>query len=510
MNQRHNRTLASEKQQEEQQQPFHHQQGLLNDSSIMAKNASKTIISSLNVTAITSTTYTSNSKKPLLIFKHYPKAGGGSIEMLLRELKTFVYQQQQFRYLCLPSSWDVLHNMTVAQTGKKKCQFQQQLVDWNDTLVIIPEFSKVSPKDHEKGFVISSIREPCDQYISLWSYGSNQVGYMYNKFLQKYPNWTLQAYGQDPPTFDSPRDIHAFRNIWLKDDKVKGEMTRRFHQSFGRLPHKNKNTSTSSMMMMPSVVDCWVYVDDFQATLYTCLREYENQGGHVNWDAPLLSALVEKLQQERYSNRQLLKENEDKNDPIHNPQVLHHSNCSKYFDEETSNLVRNDFDAIVYNVFGYESCCGGRITFGKNIIFPPRPVSLSNMTMGVEGQNQSNVGVVFQNNSTLTIYNESSAMEKAIVLVDDGTNDKVQDIDNSNPLLLFASVAIFIAFALVACWSKNILMIWRRIEGNEKILLSVSYSHVSLQQDDTTDGGEDKDSNDESESILSGRSAQMD
>jgi hypothetical protein len=132
------------------------------------------------------------------------------------------------------------------------------------------------------------------------------------------------------------------------------------------------------------------------------------------------------------------------------------------------------------------------------------------MTMGVEGQNQSNVGVVFQNNSTLTIYNESSAMEKAIVLVDDGTNDKVQDIDNSNPLLLFASVAIFIAFALVACWSKNILMIWRRIEGNEKILLSVSYSHVSLQQDDTTDGGEDKDSNDESESILSGRSAQMD
>lgn len=164
--------------------------------------------------------------------------------MLLRELKTNVYRQEKYHKqrnrFCPPPALTPQHssagvdeatNTSTAEkkSGEQNCDLH---VEWNDTLVIIPELSLVLPKDHEDGFVISSMREPCDQYVSLWSFGSSGLGYMHHEFLRKYPNWTMQAYGQDPPAFDSPRDIHAFRNIWLKDDKVRGEMTRRFYQSF--------------------------------------------------------------------------------------------------------------------------------------------------------------------------------------------------------------------------------------------------------------------------------------
>jgi hypothetical protein len=372
-------------------------------------------------TTTSNTTSSSTSKKPLLIFKHYPKAGGGSIEMLLREFKTNVYQQTQYhkeyRYICSPPpSMAIEQNSTSDATTlkgqKKKCKFH---VNLNDTLVIIPEFSKVYLQDHNQGFVISSIREPCDQYLSLWSYGSNHAGMLYNDFYKKYPNWTMEAYGQDPPTFDSPRDIHAFRNVWLKDKKVKGLMTKRFYQSFGRVPQykKKKQTSppsfsSSSSSDMSNVVDCWIYLDDFQATLYTCLRQYEHRGGYVNWTAPLVSALVEKLrqQQQQYLNRlRLLKEDQqDKDDPIGNPQLSHHSKCSTYFDEDTSNMVRNEWDVGLYNLFGYQSCCGGRTTFGKGVLFPPVPSPLA----PTQAQTQAQAPIA--NNATLLFVTNHDMM----------------------------------------------------------------------------------------------------
>jgi hypothetical protein len=80
-----------------------------------------------------------------------------------------------------------------------------------------------------------------------------------------------------------------------------------------------------------------VYVDDFEATLYSCLREYKMQGGLVDWDAPLLSKLPRKLQE---TNKKQNLEKCTKYDPIENPQLSHHSKCSTYYDNATTDLVQ--------------------------------------------------------------------------------------------------------------------------------------------------------------------------
>lgn len=303
------------------------------------------------------------SSRPLLIFKHYPKAGGGSIKKLLKEFKPNLYEQYHEQLLCSNLQKTTSKGSNRTSEIEKQCEIY---VDFNNTLVVIPELFPVLRSDHDQGFVISSMREPCDHYLSLWSYGSTKTGYMYNKSYQKRQNWTLQAYGKDPPKFDSARDIDAFKNIWLKDKAIKGLMSRRFIQSFGY------EESPSSLEDISSVVDCWVYVDDFQASLYSCLRKYEDQGGYVNWDAPLLSKLVEQLQEKRTKRK--LREHQEKNDPIGNPQLSHHSKCSMYFDQDAADMVRSGPDSIIYDIFGYQHCCGRARTFNNEVVFPPTAV----------------------------------------------------------------------------------------------------------------------------------------
>jgi hypothetical protein len=313
----------------------------------------------------------STSSRPLLIFKHYPKAGGGSIKKLLRQFKPNLYEQYHEQLLCSNLEKKKPTATTTTKQGSKNYTSSnienecQAYIDFKDTLVVIPELFPVLHSDHDQGFVISSMREPCDHYLSLWSYGSTKTGYMYTTSYKTRRNWTIEAYGKEPPKFDSDRDIHAFKNIWLKDKTIKGLMSRRFVQSFG-----HEETPTS-LQEMSNVVDCWVYIDDFQASLYACLKEYEDQGGYVDWDAPLVSALVEQVEAEQISNRNL-KEHQEKNDPIGNPQLSHHSKCSLYFDQETADMVRFGSDSIIYDVFGYQHCCGRTRIFDNNrVTLPP-------------------------------------------------------------------------------------------------------------------------------------------
>ena len=256
--------------------------------------------------------------RPLLIFKHNAKAGGGSIKTLLEEIKPIKlnFEDYESKY----------PNITV-----------------DETYVYVGEDTTVKPKHHRRGFVISSMREPCDQYLSLWSFGSKGKGYFRKKSEETRYNWTMAAYGQDAPLFDSRRDIEAFQKIWLKDPQIVGKMRYRFIRNFGHV-------SSSSGI---SHVDCWVFLDDFQGTLYSCLKQFEDQGGWLDWDTPLLSELTKDVN--RAKRRRL--QDYVKDDPVGNPQTSHHAECSKYFDEETAKYIENGRESIIYKIFGYKGCC---------------------------------------------------------------------------------------------------------------------------------------------------------
>lgn len=319
------------------------------------------------------------SSRPLLVFKHNPKAGGGSIRLLLNEIKN-----QTFTFRCLSDCTLYNNNAPCANSNhcnKNKKQSLSQLKKRNDTAVVVDEFDFLSEKVQKDAYVISSIREPCDHYVSLWSYGSHHAGGMYDDFHQRYPKWTEKAYGKDPPWFDSEQDIHAFQYVWLRDSKVQGSIANRHRLSYGH---------QSTLQEYP--VDCWVYVDNYQATLYSCLRQYEAQGGTVNWTTPLMTELVETLQEELYLTRRVLKTYHTKNDPIENPQQYHHSKCSKYFDNETADMVRFGHESFIYDIFGYDGCCQGR-TPKNSLILPPPPPEW-NSTVSVSGNAQSLENVV--------------------------------------------------------------------------------------------------------------------
>mmetsp|Transcript_14026 Transcript_14026/g.28643 ORF Transcript_14026/g.28643 Transcript_14026/m.28643 type:complete len:380 (+) Transcript_14026:119-1258(+) len=328
------------------------------------------------------------TSKPLLAFKHNPKAGGGSIFILLSEMKTrnntylanflkestYCTSHPNVKTKKKSMEEDSLYCQKEICVNSAKCKYSfLDLAERNDALMYIKEFDTADPIIQQRAFVVSSIREPCDQFLSLWAYGSSGRGALHRN---------VDGYGIDAPYFDSPRDIDAFRHDWLGNREIKGMIARRHHQSFGnnRLEDTNADNKLDGYP-----VDCWVYVDDFDATMYSCLREYEIQGGHVDWTAPLLSELVKDLQKKYDRSRRLQKldgntaidrSNYTKNDPLHNVQENHHSDCSKYFDEETAAFIRYGEEEFIYDYFGYESCCGGRKPINKLIAPPPTSSSL--------------------------------------------------------------------------------------------------------------------------------------
>ena len=309
--------------------------------------------------------YGLSSSRPLLAFKHNPKAGGTTARLLLNEFKPKTVFNFNSRQHDVTRDHDMY--MLLADIKTKSAV--------NQTLFLVQEFEYLFPETRKYAFVISIIREPCDHFISLWSFGSSEAGGLYSENKRQDPEWTKLAYGQDAPLFDSERDIDSFRNVWMK--RYKTEIGGRFMKYYGHKPEG-----------ILEKVDCWIYLDNYKATFYSCLKEYENQGGYVNWTAPMLANLTRDVQQ------QYAKEDEEQRirklseethmeyvtkDSLENNQMSHHSKCSKYYDDSLADAVRNDRrNCIIFDLFGYEGCCGKRVPKSTTPLIRPPPLESSN------------------------------------------------------------------------------------------------------------------------------------
>lgn len=272
-------------------------------------------------------------KRPLLIFNHNAKAGGGSILKVLTDSKPCKTSMDEYEKLL---------------KGEDE--------SWKDCFIEVKEGSHTGYIDRQNGFIIGSVREPCDYYVSWFTFTSSEYGYLWT-YSKKHPD-LAELLGNDPPFFNSTRDVKSF-HTFLK-----------YHKLLGRA-HKHIEMSYIDDNRLE--VDCWVFVDDFQVSLVKCLRQYEAQGGDINWDTPLISELMESA--DKQSSKRLLGE-KTKNNPINNPQLLHHAPCQSYFDDETASMIEEE-DKMLYTVFGYEGCCKGR-RFKDKLLGPNKPVLTSN------------------------------------------------------------------------------------------------------------------------------------
>ena len=52
----------------------------------------------------------------------------------------------------------------------------------------------------------------------------------------------------------------------------------------------------------------------------------------------------------------------DKNNPLSNPQLKHHTACRNYFTPEVAKQVENGPSKVIYDHFGYQGCCSTEFT----------------------------------------------------------------------------------------------------------------------------------------------------
>ncbi len=284
-----------------------------------------------------------SASRPLLIFNHNPKAGGGSILSVVRGFKS-----RELKCNHKPAKAERAGSACKARVWEEAFSEEHGGVD--TAFLHFREFARTTHFDRLHGFVIGSIREPCSQYLSLWSWGS-----LGNGAFRKTVVTNSDLYGVSPPYFNTTFDKNRFL-AWMKDPLVVGSVGDRVRDSYGE--------------SVLDTVDCWVYVEDFRNSLLGCLQMYADQGGVVDWEAPEVSSLLEQrdiTDEEKNHRRRVAIAN--KNDFLGDPRSKHHGKCENMFDTETAKQVEDNTESFIYKLFGYDGCCKPGTNFyprGKN------------------------------------------------------------------------------------------------------------------------------------------------
>ena len=314
--------------------------------------------------------------RPLLIFNHNPKAGGGSILAVLRGFKqreVSCYKKAKKATAsgsgCKIKNWQEVYssnnNTSNSITTSNSIDNDNNITTSNattttsidDVFVHFREFTRTTPFDRTQGFVIGSIREPCSQYVSLWSWAS-----LGNGEFRKETVTDQSLYGRDFPYFNTSDDKERFQK-WMEHPKVSGIVGNRVRDSYGE--------------NVLDTVDCWVFVEDFSSSLLECLYQYDQQGGYVDWNASTIVALLEQQEQQQQhgqhnnntstralSSSQKMNRIANKNDYLGDPRTKHHGKCDTMYDTKLANFVETNTDSFVYDLFGYEKCCKPGNAFG--------------------------------------------------------------------------------------------------------------------------------------------------
>jgi len=284
------------------------------------------------------------ASRPLLLFNHNAKAGGSSILNLLREFK---FCEIQVKTNDGPIEDDLLlkkYNNLLLQKLQKS-DTNSSVIDSQDCFVHIKENKGSTFDDRYAGFIIGSIREPCSHFLSWWSWKSDGGSGLYPS--RKSPNIT-KFLGKDAPYYNSTRDIQRFRK-WIKQPGIRGQVEYHFRHNYGA---------------PPVGADCLVIVEDFSNSLLHCLQMYEQQGGFVNWDSPLVAGLVHnKEEEEKSAHRRKVEEKQERNgtdDPLTNEQWRHHASCTTYYTPNLATQIEEGPEKELYKHFGYTGCCSSQ------------------------------------------------------------------------------------------------------------------------------------------------------
>ena len=271
--------------------------------------------------------------RPVLVFNHNPKAGGGTIRRVLEQAFT-----------C-----ELDPHVLTDPAGKRRDAVVRGGKGPTSCWVVVTEFKSSGSLAQQRGFVISSIREPCAHYLSLWSYATVNKKSGFRSGQHRKLKDLEDLYGKDTPFFNSSQDVTRFQR-WMRHDKVTGLMMSRYNHNYLPTQKRFQVNGKKGFRVRDARehVDCWVFVEDFESTFINCLREFEAQGGSVDWEAAKLKQIVE--------GAVVIAENKRQNDKNYTKNG-NHGKCAAYFDAETAQMVEEGPDNLIYSKFGYSGCC---------------------------------------------------------------------------------------------------------------------------------------------------------
>lgn len=210
------------------------------------------------------------------------------------------------------------------------------------------EFANVTQDDIDNNFIVGSVRNPCDYYLSLWAYGVEHGGAM--KHTIRPASTRDYVYHTTSKYKNSTEDIRRFRR-WVRLISKKGHpgvMSIRFAQSYAVLEKaipaafppqhlkKDELDTVARALATPDYknrVNCWVKAEKLGRGASECLNQWHTLTGRkINW---------------RGYNEALGHANRLESS---------HGRCRDYFTYKLAQAVR-DLEAPIFRDFDYRGCC---------------------------------------------------------------------------------------------------------------------------------------------------------
>jgi hypothetical protein len=211
---------------------------------------------------------------------------------------------------------------------------------------LIDELFALTPQRRGDAFVIASVRNPCDYYVSLWAFDSSKNFAKFSKMdggsaffeegnenKEKFANWVTwtQSHGHG---------ILSYR-LWetllgLKDDLTCWDQVLGF---CGKDFDDNKVEQDLAAWAPSKTADCWVHTENLVDDLKHCFTKYEDDtGAKIDW------ARFE----EHTAKWRKVDGSKNRSD---------HQKCDYYYSDELAQSVMKS-DKHIFDAFGYETCCG--------------------------------------------------------------------------------------------------------------------------------------------------------
>lgn len=209
-----------------------------------------------------------------------------------------------------------------------------------------------SVADRARHFVIGSTREPCDLLLSRLAYKSKAFkSKAKSKASTEHKTMSLVLKG-----VTGSKLLDALNQSGLLDYP-----TKHFLDHYSTRPN----------------IDCWVHTGDFAGSLRSCLKQFEKQGGHVNWHETSLAAVL------AHKERTPGVAAGGKNSP-RGAQKKDHEPCIEAFGNLKVRRAMQHANAPLYEAFGWTGCCNTKS-------WQPKVVALARMP-DAGGKDMAGVG----------------------------------------------------------------------------------------------------------------------